>query len=101
MSLFLFNLLLNSVLKRALDEDRGIRWGPFTHLEGLDYADDVCLLSHIAKLSQLRTFLIGQKALVTRNDLSLLLKLSNSRVDSWWQDVKQLSAEICRAIPVR
>ena len=37
---------------------RGISWGPFSVLEDLDYADDICLLSHKhsdinAKLAQL------------------------------------------------
>lgn len=65
MSPFLFNLRLDSRIKRALSEAHRIRWTPFTHLEDLDYSDDICLLAHthddmLTKLDCLST-LVGLK----------------------------------------
>jgi len=42
----LFNIVLDSVLRKAHDQDRGIRWGFNGRLEDLDYADDICFLAH-------------------------------------------------------
>jgi len=41
----LFNIV-DSVLRKANDQDRGIRWGFIGRLEDLDYADDICFLAH-------------------------------------------------------
>jgi hypothetical protein len=39
--------VLDEVLRRSLDEERrGILWNLTEHLEDLDYADDIVLLSH-------------------------------------------------------
>ena len=46
LSPLLFNLVLDSVMSKVTQEQRGISWGLFDRLEDLDYADDVCLLSH-------------------------------------------------------
>ena len=46
MSPTVFLITLNEVLRAAVDtKNRGIRWGLSEHLEDLDYADDICLLS--------------------------------------------------------
>ena len=46
MSPILFLITLDDVLRAAVDtKSRGIRWGLSEHLEHLDYADDICLLS--------------------------------------------------------
>ena len=47
MSSMLFNIAIDWVLCRTMeDQQRGIRWTPFTILEDLDFADDLALLSH-------------------------------------------------------
>lgn len=46
LSALLFNIVLDEVMKSALDGNMGIRWSMTNHLEDLDYADDICLLSH-------------------------------------------------------
>lgn len=46
LSPLLFLLVIDSVIRNALDgEHRGIQWTFDSHLEDLDYADDICLLS--------------------------------------------------------
>ena len=47
MSSMLFNIAIDWVLCRTMeDQQRGIRWTPFTILEDLDFANDLALLSH-------------------------------------------------------
>jgi hypothetical protein len=47
LSPLLFLLILDGVLRRALDgKKRGIRWRLKESLEDMEYADDVCLVSH-------------------------------------------------------
>lgn len=42
----LFNTVLDEVMKKAITTPRGINWVNDTHLEDLDYADDIALISH-------------------------------------------------------
>ena len=47
MSSVLFNIAVDWVLRHtAEDQQRGIRWTPFSTLKDLDFAADVALLSH-------------------------------------------------------
>ena len=60
LSPLLFILDLDSVMLKATREERGIRWGLHGRLEDLDYADDICLMTHShndmqAKLDQIAT----------------------------------------------
>ena len=60
LSPLLFLITLDCVLHDALDNhSRGIQWGLHDQLESLEYADDICLLSHTqeamaAKLEDIR-----------------------------------------------
>jgi len=43
----LFNIVLDSVLRKTNNQDRGvIRWSFISRLEDLDYADVICFLAH-------------------------------------------------------
>jgi hypothetical protein len=46
LSPLLFNIFLETALRKANDTQRGIRWTLTKRLEDLDYADDICLLAH-------------------------------------------------------
>ncbi len=47
LSVIIFLIVLDEVLRRSLDgRRRGILWRLTEHLEDLDYADDIVLLSH-------------------------------------------------------
>ena len=47
LSPLLFPLVMDGVLRRSLDgKERGITWRLQESLEDMDYADDVCLVSH-------------------------------------------------------
>lgn len=47
LSPFLFIVTLDNIMCKATrNRPRGIQWGPFHRLEDIDYADDICLLSH-------------------------------------------------------
>lgn len=46
LSPLLFNLVLDSVMRKTDNPAGGITWGLQGRLEDLDYADDICLLSH-------------------------------------------------------
>ena len=47
MSAILFNLTIDWLMRQTTkDAKRGIRWGLFSTLEDLDFADDLALLSH-------------------------------------------------------
>uniref|UniRef100_A0A034VWX2 LINE-1 reverse transcriptase-like protein n=1 Tax=Bactrocera dorsalis TaxID=27457 RepID=A0A034VWX2_BACDO len=46
LSPLLFNLVLDLAMRQACANNRGISWGLSGSLEDLDYADDICLLSH-------------------------------------------------------
>ena len=42
----LFNIVIDDVLRKSFSAARGITWALNRRLEDLDYADDICLLSH-------------------------------------------------------
>lgn len=46
MSPLLFNIVLDVVMKTATNNTKGISWGLIGQLGDLEYADDICLLSH-------------------------------------------------------
>lgn len=43
----LFNIILDDILEKVTEEPKGLRWTLNGFLENLDYADDICLNSHI------------------------------------------------------
>ena len=45
LSPLLFVILVDWIMRRTIDRVRGIQWTMFTHLEDLDFADDIALLS--------------------------------------------------------
>lgn len=49
LSPLLFSLVIDHVMRRVNTQQRGIQWNPFSRLEDLDYADDLCILSHNTK----------------------------------------------------
>ena len=51
----IFLILIDWVMKRATTQPRGITWKVFESLEDLDFADDLCLLSHKAEHLQAKT----------------------------------------------
>ena len=56
MSSLLFNLAIDWVMRQTTaDQARGIRWTLFSHLEDLDFADDLALLSHTHQHMQEKT----------------------------------------------
>jgi hypothetical protein len=58
----LFLLVLDGVLRRALDgKNRGLAWRLKESLEVMEYADDICLVSH--KYEHM------QKKLISRRNL--------------------------------
>ena len=60
MSLVLFNIAIDWVLRRPVeDQRRGIRWTPYSTLKDLDFADDVALLSHTRQHIQEKTDQLG------------------------------------------
>jgi hypothetical protein len=46
LSPLLFLMVINWVSKTAYKEPKGIQWTLQTRLEDLDFADDICMLSH-------------------------------------------------------
>lgn len=46
LSPLLFNIVLDTIMIAATREPNGITWGFNSRLEDLDYADDICLLTH-------------------------------------------------------
>ena len=63
MSSLLFIIAIDWVMRSSLSEgNTGIRWTLFTHLEDLDYADDLALLSHLEKNMQDKTIRLQQNA---------------------------------------
>lgn len=46
LSPLLFNIVLDVVMKTATNATKGISWGLLGQLGDLEYADDICLLSH-------------------------------------------------------
>lgn len=63
MSSLLFILSIDWVMRSSLSEgNTGIRWTLFSHLEDLDYADDLALLSHLENNMQDKTSRLQQNA---------------------------------------
>lgn len=52
LSPLLFNLVVDEIMREVCTSRRGITWSLTQHLEDLDYADDICLMSH--KLSDIQ-----------------------------------------------
>jgi hypothetical protein len=48
----LFNVTLDYVISKVSKESEGIRWGICDKLTDLDYADDICLLTHSTRTMQ-------------------------------------------------
>jgi len=48
----LFNVTLDYVMSKVCKESEGIRWGIWGKLMDLDYADDICLLTHSTRTMQ-------------------------------------------------
>ena len=46
LSPLLFLVVLDWVSKTAFNRPRGTQWGMIQRLEDLDFADDICMLSH-------------------------------------------------------
>ena len=45
----IFILVVDDIMRSSLNGRKGIQWNPFKHLEDLEYADDVCLLSQVPR----------------------------------------------------
>ncbi|KAL7726621.1 hypothetical protein ACLKA6_010486 [Drosophila palustris] len=52
LSPLLFNMVVDEIMREVCTSRRGITWSLTQHLEDLDYADDICLMSH--KLSDIQ-----------------------------------------------
>ncbi|KAM8714989.1 hypothetical protein ACLKA7_002093 [Drosophila subpalustris] len=52
LSPLLFNMVVDEKMREVCTSRRGITWSLTQHLEDLDYADDICLMSH--KLSDIQ-----------------------------------------------
>ena len=55
LSPLLFSLVIDWVMKSAMSPPRGIQWNIMQKLEDLDFADDICLLSHTRQHMQEKT----------------------------------------------
>jgi len=55
LSPLLFNVTLDYVMSKVCKESEGIRWGIWGKLMDLDYADDICLLTHSTRTMQKKT----------------------------------------------
>lgn len=62
LSPFLFSLVIDWVLKTTTREKRGIQWTMTTHLEDLDFADDISLISHSHAHMQAKTTMLQNTA---------------------------------------
>ena len=52
LSPLLFNVILDYVVSEVCKESEGIKWGIWGKLMDLDYADDICLLTHSTRTMQ-------------------------------------------------
>jgi hypothetical protein len=52
LSPLLFNVALDYVMAKVCKESEGIRWGMWDKLMDLDYADEICLLTHSTRTMQ-------------------------------------------------
>lgn len=62
LSPLLFNCVLDVVMNKATSHRRGITWGLQGRLEDLDYADDICLLTHTFSDMQSKLSLVQETA---------------------------------------
>lgn len=62
LSPLLFILVIDYIMKAVNQQPRGIRWNLYTRLEDLDYADDLCLLSHTYNEMQAKLDLLEHNA---------------------------------------
>ena len=54
LSPLMFNVTLDFVMSKVSKESEGIRWGIWGKLTDVDYADDICLLTHLTYKKCLR-----------------------------------------------
>lgn len=71
MSPLLFNIILETVLKRAIKDNKNITWGLTDRLEDLDYAIDICLRSHIITDMKLKLTCLNTKASKVRLKINM------------------------------
>lgn len=72
LSPLLFLISIDTVMRATNTQPRGIQWGLTTRLEDLDYADDLCLLSHT--LTDLQTKLRALDLQANKVGLKINLK---------------------------
>jgi len=60
LSPLLFNVTLDYVMSKVSRESEGIRWGIWDKLTDLDYADDICLLTHSTQTMQKKLERLGK-----------------------------------------
>lgn len=72
LSPLLFNMVLDAILDSALQNFKGITWGMTKKLCDLDYADDICLISH--SHSDVQNMLISLNAAASRAGLKINIK---------------------------
>ena len=87
MSSTLFVIAIDWIMRQTINTPRGIRYGIFTFLEDLDFADDLALLSHThqhlqEKTSRLQKFSgqIGLKINIKKTEVMVLNNNSNTSV---------------------
>jgi hypothetical protein len=51
----LFFIVMDWIMRRNVDGEKGIQLNPFEHPEDLEYADDICLMSHKYEHLQAKT----------------------------------------------
>ena len=62
LSPLLFNVTLDYVMSKVSRESEGIRWGIWSKLTDLDYADDICLLTHSTQTMQKMLERLGKES---------------------------------------
>ena len=62
LSPLLFNVTLDYVMSKVSKESEGIRWGIWGKLTDLDYADDICLLTHSTRTMQKMLERLGKES---------------------------------------
>ena len=60
--LLLFKVTLDYVMSKVSKESEGIRWGIWGKLTDLDYADNICLLTHSTRTMQKMLERLGKEA---------------------------------------
>lgn len=101
LSPLLFNILLDWVMRKALNGTKGIQWDIQKQLEDLDYADDICLLSHRkvdiqANLDSIVTVAqtVGLHINVQKTKAMRIGPVSNDRLQIHNEDVEEVE-EFC------